>query len=131
MFDSPQTDEVVGVVPELGGFALQDLDLKAEPVVEVDVEGGENPSVVCVTGTDEAVREFPLLVVIEQGEGRHHLTLLIFDLVLDQPATDQIADGFRSVPEAPAVEQLFEAFEQLSLDGNGDSLQRHTTSKHE
>lgn len=131
MFDPPQTDEVVGVVPELGGFALQDLNLKAEPVVEVDVEGGENPSVVCVACTDEAVREFPLLVVIKQGEGRHRHTPIIFDFVLDQSATDEIADGFRSVPEAPAVEQLLEAFEQLALDGNGDSLKRHTTPNHE
>ncbi len=127
MFDPPQTDEVVGVAPEFGGLTLQDLDLEAEPVVKVDMEGREDPGVFGVAGADEAFREFALLVVIEQSEARHGLVFVFLDLVLDQPAANEIADRFRSVPEAPAVEQLLEPSEQLALNGNGDSLKRHTT----
>ena len=128
MFDSPQTDEMVSVVPESGGFTLEDLDLETEPVVEVDVKGGEDSGLMGVAGSDEALSEFALLVVIEQGQAGHGLAIFVLDLVLYQPATNEIADGFRSVSEALAVEQFLESGEQLALDGNGDSLKRHTTS---
>ena len=127
MFDSPQTDEMVSVVPESGGFTLEDLDLETESVVEVDVKGGENPGLMGVAGSDEALSEFALLVVIEQGQAGHGLAIFVLDLVLHQPATNEIADGFRSVSEALAVEQFLESGEQLALDGNGDSLKRHRT----
>ena len=127
MFDSPQTDEMVSVVPESGGFTLEDLDLETEPVVEVDVKGGEDSGLMGVAGSDEALSEFALLVVIEQGQAGHGLAIFVLDLVLYQPATNEIADGFRSVSEALAVEQFLESGEQLALDGNGDSLKRHTT----
>ncbi len=131
MFDPPQTDEVIGVVPDLRGPTLQDLNLETEPVVEMDVKGGKDPGLVCVAGSDEALSEFALLVVIEQGQAGHRLAIFVLDLVLHQTATNEIADGFRSVSEAPAVKQFFETFKQLALDGNGDSLKRHTTPKHE
>lgn len=127
MFDPPQTDEVVGVAPEFSGLTLKDLDLETEPMVEVDMEGRKDPGVFGVAGADEANRKFALLVVKEQGQACHGLALVVLDLVLDQPAADEIADGFRSVSETPAVEQLLEAGEQLVLDGNGDSLKCHTT----
>ena len=42
MFDTPQSQETIRVVPKLGGLALEDLNLETEPVVQMDMEGRED-----------------------------------------------------------------------------------------
>ena len=57
MLDPTETEQAVGVAPEYRRLALEDLDLEAEAVVEVDVEGREHPGAVGVAGLDQALGE--------------------------------------------------------------------------
>lgn len=70
MLDPPQTEQSIGVVPKLGGIALQDLHFETEAVVEVNVQGREDSSSVGMAGFDQTLGKLALLVVIEPGEAR-------------------------------------------------------------
>lgn len=70
VLDPPQTEQSIGVVPKLGGIALQDLHFETEAVVEVNVQGREDSSSVGMAGFDQTLGKLALLVVIEPGEAR-------------------------------------------------------------
>jgi hypothetical protein len=127
VLDPAKTEQAVRVAPEHRGLTLEDLDLEAEPVVEMDVEGREHPSTVGVTGLHQPLGEFALFVVIEQGEARHRLALAVLDLVLHQLTADEVPDRLRPVAQTPAIEQFFETLQELPFDGDGDSFKRHVT----
>jgi hypothetical protein len=119
-----EAEDVVGEVAQLRVGAPQGLHLEAQPVVEVDVEGRQHARVVVVSGLHQAIRQLPLSVVVDEGERGDDLALPAH-LVLDQPATHQVAHRLRAVAELPPLQEGVETPKQLLLYREADALQLH------
>lgn len=111
-------DDLIGVLAELRGLALQHLNLQTQPLVEVHVQRREDAGVVGVARPDKVFGEVALLVIKKQRQARHSLPVFVLDPVLDEASPDQVADRLGPVAEMLAFKQLVEVLKQLILNSD-------------
>jgi hypothetical protein len=95
--DALEADQAVGNLLNVGAAAVQDNDLHAVVMVQVDMEGGDDLLVVLVLEVVESVGQLADVVVVNQGQSADHLGLGRGDVLANQAIADQVAEGFRPV----------------------------------
>ena len=97
MSDTFRTDEAVREFLYIPRFAPKRDDFKAEVVVQVHVQGGNDKGMALVLQIGQFLRQKPSVMVIDQGERAYHRRVGSDDCEAHQPVTDQIAKGLGPV----------------------------------
>ena len=95
----------VGDLPHPAGLALDQQDLGAQVLVEMHVRRGQDRRVLVVLQLDQLLRQAANVMVEDQRDGADHF-LVPVPLLLDQLASDQIADELGAVGVAALSERL-------------------------
>ena len=106
----------------LGGTA-QDHDFQTILMVQMDVQSREHQVVMLMLGMRQATRQFPLMVIIDIGEGSDRMVGGAFSqTVLFEAVAQQVADRFRAIFISLAFDIAIEFLQQRFIQGNCDSF---------
>jgi len=121
--DAALLAELVGEGADAGRGTADHDHLGAAFVREMDVGGGQDAGVVVVLDFDQAIRELPRLMVVNQCNGADDLVLFVGPFLLDEAFADQIADILRAVGVPAGLHQTFEPLGQRFFQRHAQTRQ--------
>ena len=92
-------------LPHFRRSAAHHQDLQAVVVIQVHVQGGEDRVMEVVLDIGEFLVQQAHVVIVDQGDGAHHLAFGRFPGLLDQLVADQVAERLRAVGVAALRDQ--------------------------
>src|ERR1035441_5931829 len=123
VFDAFRADQHVGHLPHHGALASHHQNFQAVIVIQVNVERGEDGVMEIVLDAGEFLAQQAHVVIIDQGDGAHHLRVRRFPRLFDQFLADQVAKGFGAVRVTAPPDQLIELLQQSAIDGDANPAQ--------
>ena len=122
--DTLGADQVIGQVANQPRGAAQQDHFEAALFIEMDVSCRENPVEMVMLQISEPARNARGVVVVNEGDHAHCVTVVAGDLFFDERIAHQAADGLAPVRVAVQLAILIEAAEQLSADRHAESDER-------
>jgi hypothetical protein len=104
-----------------GRFTATDDHLGAQMVVEVDMGGGQNCTMVIVLELGELLVYPTGVMVVHQGDGSHRLALTHLPFLCNHPLSDHVAKELGSIAILAPPNHLFEPSGQVMIDGKAES----------
>jgi hypothetical protein len=114
-------DEPIAELAERARLAAEDEDLEAARVVEVHVHRADDLLEAHVLRVREAVQDLPVVVVVDDVDGRDRQRVAALPLLLDELAAHEVADPLRAVRVALLFEVAVELLEELLLERHGEA----------